>query len=224
MNAESRQELKALVGDSVSAKPFNELYGVSFDHRGSAFVGDALLDALDESGYALGSFNAVGALTAASVPLVCAVMEAAARREAELDGFVMDFVYPSIKGPSIRGKRVVLIDAWLSEKSYVQTSSLVTLRNGNELSLDFTVVEHEGAQVVAIASLVGGLGEVPNAVEVKDVACGASQSISVVSPVDDSRVEVPFVSVFKESEFNTTADAVHDESRTRANMTAGSAD
>ena len=40
--------------------------------------------------------------------------------------------------------------------AYVQTSSLVTLRNGNELSLDFGVVEQLGAQVVAIASLVGG--------------------------------------------------------------------
>ena len=28
----------------------------------------------------------------------------------------------------------------------MQTSSLVTLRNGNELSLDFGVVEHEGAK------------------------------------------------------------------------------
>ena len=40
----------------------------------------------------------------------------------------------------------------------MQTSSLVTLRNGNELSLDFSVVEHEGANVVAVASMVGGLG------------------------------------------------------------------
>ena len=32
------------------------------------------------------------------------------------------------------------------------TSSLVTLRNGNELSLDFGVVEQLGAQVVAITS------------------------------------------------------------------------
>ena len=84
------------------------------------------------------------------------MIQAAASRGEDLDGFVMDFVYPSIKGPSIEGRRVVLLDAWLSEKSYVQTSSLVTLRNGNELSLDFGIVEQLGAKVVAIASLVGG--------------------------------------------------------------------
>ena len=91
------------------------------------------------------------------MPLVSAMIQAAASRGEDLDGFVMDFVYPSIKGPSIAGKRVVLIDSWLSEKSYVQTSSLVTLRNGNELSLDFSVVENEGAKVLAVASLIGGV-------------------------------------------------------------------
>lgn len=78
----------------------------------------------------------------------------------------MDFVYPSIKGPSIAGKRVVLIDSWLSEKSYVQTSSLVTLRNGNELSLDFSVVENEGAKVLAVTSLIGGVDMVDPTIKV----------------------------------------------------------
>lgn len=83
--------------------------------------------------------------------MVSAMIQAAASRGEDLDGFVMDFVYPSIKGPSIEGRRVVLLDAWLSEKSYVQTSSLVTLRNGNELSLDFGIVDI-AFLIVAIAS------------------------------------------------------------------------
>ena len=89
---------------------------------------------------------------------------------------VMDFVYPSIKGPSIEGRRVVLLDAWLSEKSYVQTSSLVTLRNGNELSLDFGIVEQLGAKVVAIASLVGG----------------GAKDINVVNPSTGDEQTLPF--------------------------------
>ena len=119
-------------------------------------------------------------MTAAAVPLVGAMIQAAASRGEDLDGFVMDFVYPSIKGPSIKGKRVVLLDSWLSEKSYVQTSSLVTLRNGNELSLDFGVVEHEGAKVVAIASLIGGVDMTEPVIE-------------VVNPVSGERQELPFV-------------------------------
>lgn len=101
----------------------------------------------------------------------------------------MDFVYPSIKGPSIAGKRVVLIDSWLSEKSYVQTSSLVTLRNGNELSLDFSVVENEGAKVLAVASLIGGVDMV-------------ALTIKVINPVTSEESELPFVEVFKESELH----------------------
>ena len=101
----------------------------------------------------------------------------------------MDFVYPSIRGPSITGKRVVLLDSWLSEKSYVQTSSLVTLRNGNELSLDFSVVEREGAEVLAVASLIGGVDMI-------------HPTIKVVNPVSGDESELPFIEVYKESELH----------------------
>ena len=84
---------------------------------------------------------------------------------------------------------VVLIDSWLSEKSYVQTSSLVTLRNGNELSLDFSVVENEGAKVLAVASLIGGVDMV-------------DPTIKVINPVTSEESELPFVEVFKESELH----------------------
>ena len=116
--------------------------------------------------------------------MVSAMIQAASSRGEDLDGFVMDFVYPSIKGPSIEGRRVVLLDAWLSEKSYVQTSSLVTLRNGNELSLDFGIVEQLGAKVVAIASLVGG----------------GAKDINVVNPSTGDGQTLPFIQVFDESE------------------------
>lgn len=184
---EPREQLRRLIAAEMEGKPFCELAGVTFDHRGAAIVGHILLDTLEENGYSIDDFDAVGALTAAAVPLVGAMIQAAASRGEDLDGFVMDFVYPSIKGPSIKGKRVVLLDSWLSEKSYVQTSSLVTLRNGNELSLDFGVVEHEGAKVVAIASLIGGVDMTEPVIE-------------VVNPVSGERQELPFVEIYHESE------------------------
>lgn len=162
---EPRDQLKTLLQAEMKDKP-SELSSVLFDHRGASIVGHILLDTLEEAGYSVDDFDTVGALTAAAVPLVSAMIQAAASRGEDLDGFVMDFVYPSIKGPSIAGKRVVLIDSWLSEKSYVQTSSLVTLRNGNELSLDFSVVENEGAKVLAVASLIGGVDMVDPTIKV----------------------------------------------------------
>ena len=186
---EPREQLRRLIAAEMEGKPFCELAGVTFDHRGAAIVGHVLLDTLEENRYSpVDYFDAVGALTAAAdFPLVGAMIQAAASRGGDRDGFVMDFVYPSIKGPSIKGKRVVLLDSWLSEKSYVQTSSLVTLRNGNELSLDFGVVEHEGAKVVAIASLIGGVDMTEPVIE-------------VVNPVSGERQELPFVEIYHESE------------------------
>lgn len=184
---EPREQLAALLRADMQGKPFSELSSVLFDHRGASIVGHILLDTLEEQGYSVDDFDAVGALTAAAVPLVGAMIQAAASRGEDLDGFVMDFVYPSIKGPSIAGRRVILLDSWLSEKSYVQTSSLVTLRNGNELSLDFGVVDAQGAEVVAVASLIGGVDM-------------ADPTITVINPVNGESRELPFVEVFRESE------------------------
>lgn len=192
---EPREQLRQVLAQAIKGKPFNELYSVAFDHRTAATVGHVLLDAIEEQGYGVDDFDAVGALTAAAVPLVSAVILAAASRGEDLDGFVMDFVYPSVKGPSIAGKRVILLDAWLSEKSYVQTSSLVTLRNGNELSLDFSIVEHEGAQVLAVASLIGGVGDA-------DHVAGERQRIEVINPVTAEHTALPLIQVFDERELN----------------------
>lgn len=180
-------QMKTLLRAEMADKPFSELFAVTFDHRGAAVVGHLLLDTLEEQGYSIDDFDAVGALTAAAVPLVGAMVQAAASRGEDLDGFVMDFVYPSVKGPSIANKRVILLDSWLSEKSYVQTSSLVTLRNGNELSLDFGVVEAQNAQVVAIASLIGGVDM-------------TEPTITVVNPVNGESHALPFIEIFHESD------------------------
>ena len=186
---EPRDQLKTLLQAEMKDKPFSELASVTFDHRGASVVGHILLDTLEEAGYSVDDVDAVGALTAAAVPLVSAMIQAAASRGEDLNGFVMDFVYPSIRGPSITGKRVVLLDSWLSEKSYVQTSSLVTLRNGNELSLDFSVVEREGAEVLAVTSLIGGVDMI-------------HPTIKVVNPVSGDESELPFIEVYKESELH----------------------
>ena len=180
-------QMKTLLRAEMADKPFSELFSVTSDHRGAAVVGHLLLDTLEEQGYSIDDFDAVGALTAAAVPLVGAMVQAAASRGEDLDGFVMDFVYPSVKGPSIANKRVILLDSWLSEKSYVQTSSLVTLRNGNELSLDFGVVEAQNAQVVAIASLIGGVDM-------------TEPTITVVNPVNGESHALPFIEIFHESD------------------------
>jgi hypothetical protein len=192
---EPKERLKTMVKEEIGNKPFSELSGVAFHHEGSTLAGHVLLDTLEEAGYSIDDFDAVGALTAAAVPFVSAMIQAAGARGQELDGFVLDFVFPGIKGPSISGKRVVLLDAWLSEKSYIQTSSLVTLRNGNELNLDFGVVKSLGGTVVAIASLVGGLGDASAAVSAEHPA-----TISVVNLVDDSHTDLPFIYAFDQAE------------------------
>uniref|UniRef100_UPI0026CFA1CB hypothetical protein n=1 Tax=Alloscardovia macacae TaxID=1160091 RepID=UPI0026CFA1CB len=164
---EPTQRLEKLLRAEVADKQFSELTGVTYHHDGATLAGHALLDDLETAGFGIDDFDAVGAMTAAGIPLVSAMIHAAASRGQLLDGFLMDFVFPGIKGPSIKDKRVILIDAWLSEKSFVQTSSVVTLTHGNELNLDFAVLENEGARIVAIASLVGSTGVLENYTEQK---------------------------------------------------------
>lgn len=207
--SESRKRLQNMLCDEIHGREFTELYGVTFHHSGAKLAGFVLLDALDSAGFSVGDYDAVGALTTAAVPLVDAMLHAAASRGQELDAFVMDFVYPSIKGPSIQGKNVILVDAWLSEKSYVQTSSLVTLRNGNELSLDCGIVSRQGARIIALASLVGGIGksqvqhisEVGTTSERGQIKEPASQRITIIDPVDASEQSLPFVCAFQENLF-----------------------
>lgn len=189
--------LRRMVAREVTDKPFSELSAVTYDHDGAELAGHALLDTLEEQGFTVGDFDAVGALTAAAIPLACAMSHAAASRGEVLDAFVMDFVFPSVKGPSIRGKNVILLDAWLSEKSYIQTSSLVTLTHGDELSLDFSIVRNEGAQVVAIAALVGGV----------DTAGGTEPTIEAVDATSGERTTLPFIEVFRESDLRADGPA-----------------
>ena len=196
---EPKDRLKEMLAREIGIKPFSELSGVAFHHEGATLAGHVLLDTLEEAGYSIDDFDAVGALTAAAVPFVSAMIQAAGSRGQTLDGFVLDFVFPGIKGPAISGKRVILLDAWLSEKSYIQTSSLVTLRHGNELSLDFGVVKKLGAQVVALASLVGGISSPAQSTE-RSAGEQNRATITVINPVDDSHTQLPFVYAFDQQD------------------------
>ncbi|WP_394969444.1 hypothetical protein [Scardovia wiggsiae] len=207
-----RERLERMVRADITGKPFSELTAVTYDHEGAELAGHVMLDTLEEYGFSIDDFDAVGALTAAAIPLVSAVMHAAASRGQAVNGFVMDFVYPSVKGPSVEGRRVILLDAWLSEKSFVQTSSLVTLRHGNELNLDFAVLKSCGARLLAIASLVGSVGigdgredtgrpaagTADNSLMGRSVTgAGAAKTIDIVDPVTGGRQSVPFIPLFE---------------------------
>jgi orotate phosphoribosyltransferase len=202
---EQRDQLQQLLRSEIGDRPFSELFGVTLDQRGSVLTGQVLLESLRARGLEAGrDFQAIGALTAAGVPVATSVMEAARESTpaAHVDGFVIDFVYPGIKGPSIAGKSVVLVDAWLSEKSYIQTSSLVTLHEGNELDVDCSVISRLGARTVAIASLVGGTGSLSG----KD-----GQTLRVASPVDGSEQDVSFIYSYHVSDVShSTQDSHHD--------------
>lgn len=207
-----RERLERMVRADITGKPFSELTAVTYDHEGAELAGHVMLDTLEEHGFSIDDFDAVGALTVAAIPLVSAVIHAAASRGQAVNGFVMDFVYPSVKGPSVEGQRVILLDAWLSEKSFVQTSSLVTLRHGNELNLDFAVLRSCGARLLAIAALVGSVGIGDGSEDTGRSADGAAdnslmgsgvtgagtaKTIDIVDPVTGSRQPVPFIPLFE---------------------------
>lgn len=191
-----QRRLQKIVAQAVGSRPFSELYDVTLSQEGSRLAGEALLDTLQraEKSGRVKHVDAVGALTAAAVPLAVSLMGAAGAHGRHLDGFTLDFVFPSTKGPSVKGKRVLLLDAWLSERSYIQTSSIVTLHRGNELGLDFGILKEKGAIPVAIAALVGGTGKLTGE---------RSGRIRVINPTDGSFQDLPFLRVFDVKDVST---------------------
>lgn len=214
--ADPAERLRRKIAECVSGSSFNELYKVTLDHDGLLLVGNVMLDKLEEAGFLLEDFDALGALTSAAVPAVSAIIAAAAARGQSVDGFVLDFVYPSVKGTDIAGKRVILVDAWLSQKSYIQTSSLVTLQQGNRLDLDFSVVEHEVAKPIAILSLVGAEEIAKNASSCETASTasdsesgtearegtGKNSVIELSNTVTGESCKLPFIYAYGENELN----------------------
>ncbi len=176
---EEREELKKALKGEVKGNPFSDLFAVTMSSKTWEICGEGILDALEERGVDLSKVGAVGALSPAGVPLVGCCMAAAKKRGLTFDGFSMDFVYPSLKGPSVEGKNVVLIDAWISDLGYIQTSSLVTLTEHQELELDWSIVKDAGAHVLAVASLVAGSeeGRIPEDLDLKDVNTGEEKRV-----------------------------------------------
>ncbi|MBR6439776.1 MAG: orotate phosphoribosyltransferase [Aeriscardovia sp.] len=176
---ENMECLKAMLREEVGSNPFSDLFGVTMSAKGWSLCGRAVLSALERSGLDLARIGAVGALSPAGVPLVMCCVAAAKERGLSMDAFSMDFVYPSLKGPKVDGRDVVLVDAWISDLGYIQTSSLITLTERQELELDWSIVRDSGAHILAVASLVAGSGaeEIPEELELKDVNTGAAEFV-----------------------------------------------
>lgn len=176
---EGREKLRFMLKEAVGSNPFSDLFGVTMSAKGCDLCGKAVLSALERSGIDLAKVGAVGALSPSGVPLAMCAMAAARERGLSMDAFSMDFVYPSLKGPRVDGRDVVLVDAWISDLGYIQTSSLVTLTERQELELDWSIVREAGAHILAVASLVAGSGEedLPSQLELKDVNTGGAEFV-----------------------------------------------
>ncbi|MBO6003928.1 MAG: orotate phosphoribosyltransferase [Aeriscardovia sp.] len=176
---ESMPILRAMLKEEVGSNPFSDLFGVTMSAQGGILCGRAVLGALERRGIDLSKIGAVGALSPAGVPLAMCCLEAGKERGLRIDAFSMDFVYPSLKGPSVQGRDVVLVDAWISDLGYIQTSSLITLTERQELELDWSIVRESGAHILAVSSLMAGSGEVeiPSELELKDVNTGSAETV-----------------------------------------------
>ena len=177
--AEEKESLRKMIKEEVGSNPFSDLFGVTMKSNAWELCGECILDTIEEKGIDLSQLGAVGALSPAGVPLVGCCMAAGRKRGLYFDGFSMDFVYPSLKGPPVDEENVVLVDAWISDLGYIQTSSLVTLTQKQELELDWSIVEEKGARVLAVASLVAGSdgGQIPAELDLRDVNTGEANTV-----------------------------------------------
>lgn len=168
---EEKENLRKMLKGEVGENPFSDLFGVTMRAEAQLLCGSCILDALEEKRIDLTKVGSIGALSPAGVPLVGCCMAAGRERGLSFDGFSMDFVYPSLKGPSVDGKDVVLVDAWISDLGYIQTSSLITLTQRQELELDWSIVKESKANILAISSLVAGseAEKIPDSLDLRDI-------------------------------------------------------
>lgn len=188
---EGREKLKAALKKAVGSNPFSDLFSVTMDSGEWKACGRAVLGAIEGSGIDLKRVQALGALSPAGMPLVMCCLGAAEEKGLCIDGFSMDFVYPSLKGPDVTGKDVVMVDAWISDLGYIQTSSLITLTRRQQLELDWSIVKDAGAHILAVASLVAGSSnqEPPRELELKDVNTGEGEFVPFVYAFSKKDVE-----------------------------------
>lgn len=191
--------LEKLVKSALKDTLFSDLSQVMFDQRGFDIAGRVLFSKCrekniefepsftHENSHSISSHSVVcgvGALTISAISVVCSLMSSAVRAQYKLQGFSMDWVFPGVKGPSLEDKNILLADAWLSDRSYIQTSSIVTLTRHNELDIDFAILDKKNENISAIIALVGG-GSQP-----------APSEITLINSLTGEEKTVPFIYVF----------------------------
>ncbi|MDR0481929.1 MAG: orotate phosphoribosyltransferase [Cellulomonadaceae bacterium] len=123
-----------------------DLRRVTLHHEAAPLIGHVMLDHLEELGYAVGDFDAVGGLTLGADPIACAMMHAAASRGLDVDAFVVrkdtkaHGMQRQIEGPDISGRKVVVVED--------------TTTTGSSPITAVEAVRDAGAEVVAVATIV----------------------------------------------------------------------
>ena len=123
-----------------------DMRGATLHHEAAPLIGHAMLDMLEESGFAPGDYDAVGGLTMGADPVATAILHAAASRGLDVDAFVVrkqakdHGMQRRIEGPDVSGKKVVVLE---------DTSTT----GGSPLEAA-AALEEAGATVVAVAVIV----------------------------------------------------------------------
>lgn len=153
------KELAVEHGDFTLASGKKSSYYVdmrraTLHHEAGPLIGHVMLDMLEEAGFGAGEVEAVGGLTMGADPVAAAIMHSAAARALDIDAFVVRKAPKDhgtgrqIEGPSIRGRRVVILED--------------TSTTGGSPIRALEAARAEGAQVLAVAVVVDratGAGE-----------------------------------------------------------------
>jgi orotate phosphoribosyltransferase len=134
---------KVTLASGIEADYYVDLRRVTLHHEASRYVGQVMLDMLDEAGT---SFDAVGGLTMGADPVGHAIMCAAGDRGRAVDAFVVRKAQKSygmgrqVEGPPVAGRDVVVVE----DTSTTGGSALTAVE----------ALQRAGANVVAVAIIV----------------------------------------------------------------------
>ncbi len=166
------------VRDEVTSAPDPalclDLEQATLHHEAAPLIGHVMIDLLEESGYAPGDYDSVGGATRSASYVATALLHAATSRGLDLDAFCVCAAAPSpeslppIEGPSINGRKIVVIDDPYAEGNS-PLPALETLRQAQ-------------AEIVAVAAVVGGPSRLKDFAEEKGIVyCSALTDLDLVT-------------------------------------------
>ena len=143
---------KVTLASGLESNFYVDMRRATLHHEAAPLIGHVMLDLLEENGFSVDEVDAVGGLTMGADPVATAMLHAAAARGLDLDAFVVrkaakdHGMKRQIEGPSVEGKRVVVLEDTSTGGSPIQAVEALRAAGAQVLAVAVIVDRNTGAR------------------------------------------------------------------------------